>query len=78
MGRVIQKRLFQSWVLFVIPSEKSYFSDTEVLHMVYFANFQSVTDYDTIFWGNSTSSSQFLFWGGAQKEDNQNYDRSFA
>jgi hypothetical protein len=49
MGRVTQKRLFQSGVLFVMPSEKSYFSDTEVLHMVYSANFQSVTDYDKIF-----------------------------
>jgi len=44
-----------------MPSEKSYFSDTEVLHMVYFANFQSMTDYGIIFWGNSASSSQ-IFW----------------
>jgi len=44
-----------------MPSEKSYFSDIEVLHMVYFANFQSMTDYGIIFWGNSTSSSLFFF-----------------
>jgi hypothetical protein len=37
------------------------------LHMVYSANFQSVTDYDKIFWANSTSSSLFFFF--AQKED---------
>jgi len=43
-----------------MPSEKSYFSDIEVLRMVYFANFQSVTDYGIIFWGNSTSSSQIF------------------
>jgi hypothetical protein len=43
-----------------MPSEKSYFSDTEVLHMVYFANFQPGTDYYTIFCGNSTSSSFFF------------------
>jgi hypothetical protein len=58
-----------------VPSEKSYPSDIEVLRMVYFANFQSVTDYGIIFWGNSTSSSQFFF---PPKEDNQNYDTSFA
>jgi len=43
--------------------------------MVYFANFQSVTDYSIIFWGNSTSSSQIFL---APKEDNQNYDKSFT
>ena len=56
--RVIQKRLFQSSVPFAMPYKKSYFSDIEVLRMVYFANFQSVTDYGIIYGGNSTSSSQ--------------------
>lgn len=67
-------------MLFVTPSEKSHFSDIEVLHMVYFANFQSVTDYGIIFWGNSTSANHIyiFFFFFAAEEDNQNYDGSVA
>jgi len=56
-----------------MPSKYSYFLDTEVLHVVYFANFQSVPDYCIIFWGNSTSASHIFF----APKDNQNYDGSY-
>ena len=38
----------------------SYFLGIEVLHVVYFENFQSVIDYCMIFWGNSTSTSRIF------------------
>ena len=44
-----------------MPPKYCNFLDNEVLYVVYFANFQSVTDYCIIFLGNSTSASQFLF-----------------
>ena len=42
------------------PKYSFYFLDIEVLHVAYFANFQSVTDYCIIFMGNSTSASHIF------------------
>jgi len=56
-----------------MPPKYSYFLDIEVLHVVYFANFQPVTEYCIICLGKFTSASQIFF----TPKDHQDYGGSY-